>query len=93
MVTIDIPCVRLGEYLFVGVPGESLTELATWLRSTFTGSKTIPLDQCNGYYSYMATPRSLTQGGYTYWCSWTTRDTIPEMQKQLVPKIRRFLEE
>jgi hypothetical protein len=93
MVTIDIPCVRLGDYLFVGVPGESLTELSTWLRSTFTGSKTIPLDQCNGYYSYMATPRSLTLGGYTYWCSWTTRDTIPEMQRQLVPLIRGFLED
>lgn len=93
MVTIDIPCVRLGDYLFVGVPGESLTELSTWLRSTFTGSKTIPLDQCNGYYSYMATPRSLTLGGYTYWCSWTTRDTIPELQKQLVPQIRRFIED
>ena len=92
-VTIDIPCVRLGDYLFVGVPGESLTELSTWLRSTFTGAKTIPLDQCNGYYSYMATPRSLTLGGYTYWCSWTTRDTIPEMQRQLVPLINRFLED
>ncbi len=92
-VTIDIPCVRLGDYLFVGVPGESLTEMATWLRSTFTGAKTIPLDQCNGYYSYMATPRSLTLGGYTYWCSWTTRDTIPEMQRQLVPLINRFLED
>ncbi len=91
-VKIDIPCVCFAEYLFVGVPGESLTEMATWLRSTFTGSKTIPLDQCDGYYSYMATPRSLTLGGYTYWCSWTTRETIPSMQKQLVPLIRRFLE-
>lgn len=92
-VDIDIPCVRFGEYLFVGVPGESLVEMTTWLRSTFTGSKTIPLDQCDGYYSYVATPRSLTLGGYTYWCSWTTRDTVPSMQKQLVPLIRKFLED
>ncbi len=92
-VTIDIPCVRFADYLFVGVPGESLTEFSTWLRSTFTGAKTIPIDQCNGYYSYMATPRSLTLGGYTYWCSWTTRETIPEMQRQLVPLINRFLED
>lgn len=92
-VKIDIPCVRFADYLFVGVPGESLTEMATWLRSTFTGSRTIPLDQCGGYYSYMATPRSLTLGGYTYWCSWTTRDTIPEMQRQLVPLVRHFLED
>ena len=92
-VTIDIPCVRFADYLFVGVPGESLTELSTWLRSTFTGAKTIPIDQCNGYYSYMATPRSLTLGGYTYWCSWTTRETIPEMQRQLVPLINHFLED
>lgn len=92
-VDIDIPCVRFGEYLFVGVPGESLVEMTTWLRSTFTGSKTVPLDQCNGYYSYVATPRSLTLGGYTYWCSWTTRDTVPSMQKQLVPLVRKFLED
>lgn len=92
-VEIDIPCVRFGEYLFVGVPGESLVELTTWLRATFTGSKTIPLDQCDGYYSYVATPRSLTLGGYTYWCSWTTRDTIPELQKQLVPLIKEFLKD
>lgn len=91
-VVIDIPCMRFGPYLFVGVPGESLTETATWLRSTFTGVKTIPLDQCDGYYSYMATPRSLTLGGYTYWCSWTTRETIPSMQRQLVPLIGEFLE-
>ncbi len=92
-VTMDIPCVQFADYLFVGLPGESLTEMATWLRSTFTGSHTIPLDQCNGYYSYMATPRSLTLGGYTYWCSWTTRDTIPSMQEQLVPLIHSFLED
>ncbi len=91
-VDIDIPCVRFGEYLFVGVPGESLVEMTTWLRSTFTGAKTIPLDQCNGYYSYVATPRSLTLGGYTYWCSWTTRETVPSMQEQLVPLINKFLE-
>lgn len=91
-VEIDIPCVRFGEYLFVGVPGESLVEMTTWLRSTFTGSKTIPLDQCNGYYGYMATPRTLTLGGYTYWSSWTNRDTIPELQKQIYPLINKFLD-
>ncbi len=92
-VELYIPCLRLGEYTFIGVPGESLTETATWLRSAFTGSKTIPLDQCNGYYSYMATPRTLTLGGYTYWCSWTNRDTVPTMQHLLIPKIRKFLQD
>ena len=91
-VVIEIPIVRFGPYLFVGVPGESLTEMATWLRSTFTGVKTIPLDQCDGYYSYMATPRSLKMGGYTYWCSWTTPETIPSMKAQMIPKINAFLE-
>lgn len=91
-VEVDIPCIRFGDYLFVGVPGESLVEMTTWLRSTFTGSKTIPLDQCNGYYGYMATPRSLTLGGYTYWSSWTNRDSIPELQKQIYPLINKFLD-
>ena len=91
-VEADIPCIRFGDYLFVGVPGESLVEMTTWLRSTFTGSKTIPIDQCNGYYGYMATPRTLTLGGYTYWSSWTNRDTIPELQKQIYPLINKFLD-
>ena len=91
-VEVDIPCIRLGDYLFVGVPGESLVEMTTWLRATFTGSKTIPLDQCNGYYGYMATPRTLTLGGYTYWSSWTNRDSIPELQKQIYPLINKFLD-
>ena len=82
MVTLDIPCVRLGEYLFVGVPGESLTELATWLRSTFTGSKTIPLDQCNGYYSYVIDNPIIF---YTKVCGNVeqafTRDQIDEQMK------------
>ena len=93
VVDIDIPCVRFGEYLFVGVPGECLVETTLWLRSTFTGSKTIPVDQCNGYFGYMATPRSLTLGGYTYWCSWTTRDSMNSMQEQLVPCINKLLNE
>lgn len=88
---VDIPFVRFADYLFVGVPGESLTEISTWLRSVCTGSKTIPLDQCNGYFSYMATPRSLTLGGYTYWCSWTTRESIPSLQTQLHPLLQKFL--
>ncbi len=91
MVDIDIPCVKFGDYLFIGLPGESLTESATWLRSAFTGCKTIPIDQCDGYYSYMATPRTLTLGGYTYWCSWTNRQTVPEIQKQLKQLVTEFL--
>ncbi len=91
MVNIDIPCIKFGDYLFIGMPGESLTETATWLRSAFTGCKTIPIDQCDGYYSYMATPRTLTLGGYTYWCSWTNRQTVPAIQKQLHSLVHDFL--
>ncbi|MBP5230171.1 MAG: hypothetical protein ILO68_00420, partial [Clostridia bacterium] len=66
--------IRFGDYLFVGVPGESLVDTTLWLRSQFTGVKTIPIDQVNGYYNYLATPRSMTLGGYTYWCSWVARN-------------------
>ncbi|MBQ9414231.1 MAG: hypothetical protein IJU16_03790, partial [Clostridia bacterium] len=62
---VTVAVMKLGDYLFFGVPGESLVDMGLWLRTTFTGVKTIPLDQVNGYYSYMATPRSLTLGGYT----------------------------
>ena len=89
-VGIDIPVVKLGEYLFVGVPGESLVETSLVLRSSLTGSKTVTLDQCDGYYGYMATPRSLRLGGYTYWCSWTTSETFPCMIEQIIEKINKF---
>lgn len=84
---------QFGEYLFVGVPGESLVDMSLWLRSSFTGVKTIPLDQVNGYYNYLATPRSMTLGGYTYWCSWVARDAIPVLKEQLYEKLNAFLNE
>ncbi len=91
--TVTVPVVRFGGYLLVGVPGESLVDMTMWLRSRFTGTKTIPVDQVNGYYHYMATPRSLTLGGYTYWASWVSRESIPELKKKLAPMIDKFLED
>ncbi len=91
--TVTIPAVRFGGYLFVGVPGESLVDMTTWMRSRFTGTKTIPVDQVNGYYHYMATPRSLTLGGYTYWASWVSRESIPVLKKELAPMLDKFLED
>jgi len=90
-VTIPVPAMRFGEYLFVGMPGESLVEMSVWLRSEFTGVKTIPVDQCNGYYAYMATPRSFTLGGYTYWSSWVNRHSIPTLKAELYPLLKDFL--
>ena len=88
---VTVSVLKLGEYLFVGVPGESLVDMTTWLRSRFTGTKTIPVDQVNGYYNYMATPRSLTLGGYTYWASWVSRDSIPVLKKELSALIDDFI--
>ena len=82
---------QFGEYLFVGVPGESLVDISLWLRSSFTGVKTIPLDQVNGYFNYLATPRSMTLGGYTYWCSWVAREAIPLLKEKLYPLLTEFL--
>ncbi len=89
---VDVTALRLGDYLFVGLPGESLVEMTEWLRSTFTGVKTIPLDQVNGYYGYMATPSSLTLGGYTYWYSWTGRESIPKLKEDIVRELEDFLD-
>ncbi len=88
---ITVSVLRFGGYLFVGVPGESLVDTTYWLRSRFTGIKTISVDQVNGYYHYMATPRSMTVGGYTYWSSWVSRDAIPLMKKELAPLLDDFL--
>lgn len=87
---VDFNVLQLGDYLFMGIPGESLVEMTHWMRSTFTGSKTITLDQVNGYYSYMATPTTLTLGGYTYWYSWTTRDSIPTLKEEIVKAMEDF---
>ena len=92
-VKVTVPVVRFGGYLFVGVPGESLVDMTVWLRSRFTGTKTIPVDQVNGYYNYMATPRSLTLGGYTYWASWVSRESIPMLKEKLSPAIDEFLKD
>lgn len=92
-VTVYVPALRFCGYLFVGVPGESLVDMSLWMRSRFTGTKTIPIDQCGGYYNYVATPRSMTLGGYTYWSSWVARDAIPTFKKELAPKLDKFLED
>lgn len=88
---VDFNVLQLGDYLFMGIPGESMVEMTHWMRSTFTGVKTITLDQVNGYYSYMATPTSLTLGGYTYWYSWVNRDSIPTLKEGIVKAMDEFL--
>lgn len=88
---VTVSALRFGGYLFVGVPGESLVDMSIWLRSRFTGVKTIPVDQVNGYYHYMATPRSMTLGGYTYWSSWVARDGIPVLKSKLAPMLDEFV--
>ncbi|MBR5135253.1 MAG: hypothetical protein IKV35_06615, partial [Clostridia bacterium] len=69
---------------------ESLVEMSSFLREAFTGAKTIPLDQVNGYYSYMATPTSMTLGGYTYWYSWVDRTAIPTLKESIVAAMDEF---
>ncbi|MCI8554507.1 MAG: hypothetical protein HFJ80_06125 [Clostridiales bacterium] len=90
---VTVSVLQWGEYLFVGVPGESLVDMSLWLRSQFTGVKTIPVDQVNGYYGYMATARSLTLGGYTYWASWARRDTNALLKASLMEQMEAFLRE
>ena len=92
-VTVYVPALRFCGYLFVGVPGESLVDMTLWMRSRFTGTKTIPVDQCGGYYNYVATPRSLSLGGYTYWSSWISRDAIPKFKNDLAPMLDEFLKD
>ena len=48
-------------------------------------------DQVNGYYDYLATPRSLTLGGYTYWSSFVSRGAIPKLKRELYPLLRSFM--
>ncbi len=88
--SVDFNVLRLGDYLFMGIPGESMVEMTHWMRSTFTGVKTVTMDQVNGYCSYMATPTSLTLGGYTYWYSWVNRDSIPTLKEGIVKAMDDF---
>ena len=90
-IKVEVKVLQLGDYLFIGVPGESLVEMTEFLRSNFTGTKTIPIDQCGGYRGYMATPTSLTLGGYTYWHSWVSRDAIPLLKNKIVEAMEDFL--
>lgn len=88
-----VAAMQLGDYLFIGIPGESMVEMSLWMRSTFTGVKTIPMDQVDGYMGYMATPTSLTLGGYTYWNSWVSRESIPKLKEDMATTINAFLAE
>ena len=90
-VPVRVAALRFGGYLFVGVPGESLVDMTLWLRSSFTGVKTVPVDQVNGYYDYLATPRSLTLGGYTYWSSFVSRAAVPKLKRELFPLLKEFM--
>ena len=92
ILTINVPAVRFGGYLFVGLPAETLVEVTLWMRSRLTGTKTIPVDQVYGHYDYMATSRSMTLGGYTYWCSWVARNAVATLKKELAPLLDEFLE-
>ncbi|MBO4277838.1 MAG: hypothetical protein J5925_05535 [Clostridia bacterium] len=92
-VTVRVAALRFGGYLFVGVPGESLVDMTLWLRSQFTGVKTVPVDQVDGYYNYMATPRSMTLGGYTYWQSWVAREGIPAIKRELTKLLGEFMKD
>ncbi len=91
-VSVDVAALALGDYLFIGVPGESLVDMTYWLRAAFSGVKTVPVDQVDGYYNYLATPTSLTLGGYTYWSSWVTRDSIPLLKEGILREMEGFLE-
>ncbi len=90
--TVYIPAMKCGGYMFVGLPAETLVEVTHWLRSRFMGTKTIPVDQVYGHFDYMATSRSMTLGGYTYWCSWVARNGIDVLKKELAPLLDDFLE-
>ncbi len=90
--TATVSVLQLGDYLFFGVPGESLCEMSRWLRESFTGVKTVTVDEVNGYYDYMATPASLTHGGYTYWQSWVSRDAVPVLKAGIIREMEEFLE-
>jgi len=89
---VTVSAMKLGKYLFVGVPGESLSEMGVWLRSTFTGVKTVAVDQVNGYYDYMVNPTWLTLGGYTYWASWISREATPILKDAIVEKLADFVD-
>lgn len=93
IVNVQVPVASFGGYLFVGVPGEALVDMSLWLRSQFTGVKTVPVDQVGGYYNYVATPRSMTLGGYTYWSSWVRRDATLILKKHLTDYIGKFIQE
>ncbi len=89
--TVEISAMQLGDYLFVGVPGESLTEMSDFLRSNFSGVKTVPLDQVGGYFDYFASPTTLTLGGYTYWQSWLSREAIPLLKDKIMEHMADFI--
>ena len=60
----SVHAARLGEVVFVGVPGELLVEIGFSIKKRSPAPYTYILYNTNAYLSYIPTPRAYEEGGY-----------------------------
>ena len=88
VMTVDVEALGLNGLVFVGLPGEALTDTGQWVRSQTLGERVVTIDQVNGYCVYLVTRERYDLGGYAYWCSVLARDSEPLLRKTAVDAVR-----
>ncbi len=86
----EIVAAALNGLLFVGLPGECLTETGAWIKAQTAGNQVLVMDQVNGYMGYMATPEAMDEGGYTFWGSWMERTEERVLRKTAINLVRQL---
>ena len=86
---VEMECVTINDMVFAGLPGEALTETGEWLRARTLGNRLIPIDQVNGYVSYLTTARAYDEGGYSYWGGWVRRDAEETLRRRTLEVIEQ----
>lgn len=85
--SVEISALRLNDLIIVGLPAETMTGTAQWLRAQSIGNRLITIDQVNGYCAYLVTPEQYAQGGYSYWCSCLAREAEQTLRQRTLALI------
>ena len=88
MLRVDVEGFGLNGLVFVGFPGETLTDTGQWVRAQTLGERVVTVDQVGGHNRYLVTRERFALGGYAYWNSVLSRDAEPLLRKAGVDVVR-----
>lgn len=65
---VQVQAIRMNDVYIAGLPGEALSDTATWLRSASVGDRLVVLTECNGDIGYIAPQKEMAGGDYEVAC-------------------------